>query len=343
MKAVVKADESVGATLMDMEVPKIGPKDVLMRVKAVAICGSDARFIRSVPALMARLRLPHIFGHEASGDVVETGELVTSVKKGDRIAIETHIPCGTCYQCQTGAENICRNVGIFGADTEGAFAEYTRVPENCCWKLSPGCSYDMGAVMEPLGVAVHGVMAGEVRGQTVAVFGCGPIGLFALGAASALGASRLFAVEVAPKRLAMARQLAPEATVINPQEQDVVAAITQATDGLGVDVALEVSGSPVALNQALQAIRRGGRVNVIGSQAGPVEIDVYRDVFHKEAKLVGVWGRERWQTWWVVQRLLDRGSINPEAVITHRLPLDDFAKGFDLAMRGEAGKVLFYP
>jgi len=343
VKALVKADKAVGAKLMDMDVPKIGPKDVLVRVRAAAICGSDFRFFRSAPTLMARIRLPHIFGHEASGDVIETGELVTSFRTGDRVAIETHIPCGKCYQCQTGSENICSSVAIFGADTQGAFAEYVRVPENCCWKLSEAYSYDVGAIMEPLGVAVHGVTVGDVSGKRVAVFGCGPIGLFTIGAARALGTTRLFALEIAPKRLAMAGQLAPEAILINPEEQDAVTTITKATDGLGVDVAIEVSGNPRALNQALKVLRPGGRVSIVGAQTEPVELDVYNDVFHKEATLVGVWGRERWQTWWVVQRLLDMGKFNPEAVITHRLPLDDYAQGFELAMKGEAGKVIFYP
>jgi len=343
MKAVVKTEEAFGAELLDVDIPVIGPRDVLVKVKAAAICGSDIYIYNWTPYAHGRIKPPLIFGHEMSGEVIETGEHVTSIKKGDIVAVETHISCGSCHQCQTGARHLCRNVAIFGVDTDGAFAEYARVPEVCCWKLSKGTSYDLGAILEPLGVAVHGIMADDVNGKSVAVFGCGPIGLFAIGAAAAFGAAKTFALEVVPERLAMARQLAPDAILINPKEQDPLTTIMEATDGLGVNVAIELSGNVEAAGQALKVLGHSGRVSLVGVPTGPIELNAYKDIIRKEAKILGVWGRLMWQTWWQVQNLLSMGKFDPLSVVTHRFPLADYAQAIELATKHEAGKILLYP
>jgi len=343
MKAVVKTREALGAELLDIDIPDIGPKDVLVKVRAAAICGSDIYIYNWTPYAQGRIKPPLIFGHEMSGEVVETGEQVTNVKEGDIVAVETHIPCGTCFQCQTGANHLCRNVAIFGVDTDGAFAEYAKVPEVCCWKLHKGTSYDLGAILEPLGVAVHGILADDVNGKSVAVFGCGPIGLFAIGAAAAFGAVQTFALEVIPRRLAMVHQLAPEAILVNPREQDPVAAIMEATDGLGVDVAIELSGNVEAASQAFKVLRHRGRISLVGVPTGLIELNAYKDIIRKEAKILGVWGRLVWQTWWQVQNLLAMGKFDPLSVVTHRFPLADYAQAIELATSHEAGKILLYP
>ena len=343
MKAVVKTREAPGAELLDVDIPEIGPRDVLARVKAAAICGSDINIYSWNSYAQGRVKPPLIFGHEMCGEVVETGSHVTSVEKGDLVAVETHISCGTCYACRTGAPHLCQNVVIFGVGTDGAFAEYARVPEVCCWKLPKDTPYDLGAILEPLGVAVHGVLADDVSGKSVAVFGCGPIGLFAVGAAVAFGASKTFALEVVPERLAMARQLAPDAVLINPKEQDPVAAIMEATDGIGVDVAIELSGSAEGTGQALKSLGRRGRISLVGVPKSPIEMNIYKDIINKEAKILGVWGRIMWQTWWQVQKLLSMGKFDPLSVVTHRFPLADYARALELAAGHEGGKILLYP
>jgi threonine 3-dehydrogenase len=345
MKAVVKTSKVRGAEFMDVDMPTTGAKDVLIKVRVVAICGTDIHIFQSSPTVMSRINLPCIFGHEMCGDVIETGDHVTNIKKGDIVAVETHIPCGTCYQCQTGAEHICNNLELFGSRT-GAFAEYTTVPEICCWKLPKGTSYDLGAILEPLGVAVHSALVEDmngINGKSVAIFGCGPIGLFAIGAVAAFGATKIFALEVIAKRLAMASKLFPDAILINPKEQDPIKTIMEATDGLGVDIAIDLSGDPGATNQALKALRCGGRVSLVGIPPGLVELDIYRDVILKGAKIIGIFGRIRWQTWWQVRNLLGTGKFDPLSVVTHRFPLADFAKAIELAASGQAGKVLLYP
>lgn len=343
MLAVIKTERGPGAEIKQVEVPGIRERDLLVQVKATAICGTDIHIYDWTPYAQERVKPPLIFGHEFCGKVVEAGSQVTKVRPGDLVAGETHIPCGHCYQCETGDQHICENVAILGVHTDGAFAEYARLPEACAWRLPEGTSPELGAVLEPLGVAVHGVLADRVDGRSVVVFGCGPIGLFALGVARASGASRLFAVEINPTRLGMAPLMAPEAVLINAKEEDAVEAILEATGGYGVDVSIEVSGSEAATGQAFKVLRKGGRISLVGLPSSPIELDLVEDIIYKEAKVLGVTGRVMWDTWWEMTKLLDSGKLDPTAVITHRFPLSDFEKAIELAKSGQAAKILLLP
>jgi len=343
MKAVVKASEAPGFEYKEVDIPTIDPGEVLIKVKAATICGSDIHAFHSSPGIMHLLTLPRIVGHEVCGEVVEVGDYVTNIKKGDTVSPEPHVFCGHCYYCQTGAALNCQNMRLLGHSMDGAFAEYIKAPGTDCWKHPAGTSYELGAIHEPLGVAVHGVLADDVSGKSVAVFGCGPIGQFAIGAAIAFGAAKVFGLEVAPKRLAMARKLFPDVTLINPADQDAVKIIAEATGGLGVDVSVELSGNAAGIQQAFKVLRREGRVSLIGVPSKPVELELNKDVIFKEARVFGVFGREVWRTWWRVRSLLDTGKFDPMPIITHRFPLADYAKAIALAESGEAGKVLLYP
>lgn len=343
MKAVVKTEKARGAKLIDVDVPEIGSKDVLLKVKVAAICGTDVHIYDWTPFAQARIKPPMIFGHETCGEVVSVGNDVTNLALGDLVAVETHIPDGVCYQCQTGAQHICENLAIIGGDTDGVFAEYAKIPAVCCWKLNKDTNADLGAILEPLGVAVNAVLKGEVNNRSVAVFGCGPIGLFAIGTLAVWGATKVFALEPNPIRLAMARQLVPEVTTIDPAREDAVQVIREATGGRGVDVSIEVSGNAQAVRMAFQVLRRGGRVSLVGLPSVPIELNLAEDIIQKEAKVFGSTGRLMWQTWWDMQSLLESGRFNPMAVITHRFPLADFAEAFELAKSGKAGKILLYP
>ncbi len=343
MKAIVKPDRAPGAEYRDVDVPAVGEQDLLVRVKAAAICGTDIHIYDWTPYAQERLTPPMIFGHEFCGEVVEVGSAVRRFQSGDLVAGETHIPCGACYQCQTGNQHICERMAILGVHTDGAFAEYVRLPEVCAWKLAPGTSPELGAILEPMGVAVHGVLAGRVDNRSVAVFGCGPIGLFAVGAAAAAGASQVFALDVVPARLSMAAQVAPQAVRVNPKEQDAVAAILEATGGRGVDVCVELTGNAAAARQAFQVLRKGGRVSLVGLYPGPVELDLVSGVIYKEAQVLGVTGRLMWDTWFQMDKLLASGEFDPLPVITHRFPLADFEEAIALAKSGQAGKIILMP
>jgi threonine 3-dehydrogenase len=343
MRAIVKPGPAPEAELREVEVPAVGSRDLLVKVKAAAVCGTDIHIYEWTPYAQERVRPPMIFGHEFCGEVVEAGPGVTRLKPGDLVAAETHIPCEQCFQCQTGNQHICENMKIVGVHTDGAFSEYALLPEACAWKLPADTSPELGAILEPMGVATHGVLVDRVDSQSVAVFGCGPIGLFALGVAAACGASKLFAIEVNAYRLDMARLMAPDAVRINPREQDAVQAILDDTDGRGVDVSIELTGNAQATQQAFKVLRKGGRVSIVGLASGPVELDLVSDVVYKEAKVYGTTGRLMWDTWWEMDKLLAAGKLDPMPVITHRLELGEIDRAIDLAKSGQAGKILLIP
>ena len=343
MKALVKTTEAIGYEYKDVDMPKIGPKDVLVKVMGTTICGSDIHAYHSVPNIMQMMQLPIVTGHETCGEVVEVGDCVTSLKKGDLVSPEPHIFCGECYYCQNDAALNCLNMGLLGHTLDGGFAEYVALPAQVCWKHPPGTSYELGAIHEPLGVGMHGVMVGEINGRSIAVFGCGPIGMFALGAARVFGATKMFGIEVAPKRVDMARKLFPDATIINAKEQDPVKTIMEATGGFGVDVSVELSGNARATNMCFEVLKREGRVSLVGVPSGPMEFNFHPNIILKEARVRGVFGREVWRTWWQVRAMLDTGRFDPMPIITHRLPLAEYEQAFKLAESGEAGKVLLIP
>ncbi|MCL5959806.1 MAG: alcohol dehydrogenase catalytic domain-containing protein, partial [Chloroflexi bacterium] len=263
MKAVAKTEPGRGARLVDVDVPRPGPREVLLKIKVAAICGSDVHVWEWVPQVASSsLKLPLTMGHEYCATVEEAGPEVTRVKVGDRVAGETHFPCGVCYQCRTGKQHICRNVKIVGRQINGCLAEYAVVPEICVSRVPDDVNDDVAAVMEPLACGVRPMLETEVGGNTVAVLGCGPIGLFAIGGARALGASEVFATNRSELRLSLARKMGATA-LINPAHDDVVKKVLERTDGDGVDVVMESSGSPQALKQGFQVLKKGGTMLVV--------------------------------------------------------------------------------
>ena len=342
MRAVMKTEAAPGATLAEVNVPEVGPRDLLVKVKVAAICGTDVHINEWTDYARARVRPPMIFGHEYCGEVVATGDQVRRVRVGDLVAAETHIPCERCPQCMTGNMHICEHMRIIGVHTDGAFADYTLLPETCAWVLPPDTDPELGALLEPMGVGVHGVLVDRVDARSVAIFGCGPIGLFAVGTALAAGASQVFALEIAPYRLELARRLFPEAIVLNPLEDGVEGIERERTGGQGVDVSVELSGSAEATRQCFQILRKGGRVSLVGL-GGDVTLNPTSDIIYREARVYGVTGRVMWGTWYQMMDIIASGRFDPTQVITHRFPLEEYAQALELAKSGQAGKVLLVP
>src|SRR5689334_4065021 len=220
MQAIVKPQAAPGSELREVPRPEIGPNDVLVKVKVASICGTDLHIYEWDAWAQKRIRPPLVPGHEFCGTVAAVGREVTSVKEGDFVSAEMHVNCGKCLQCRTGEAHICQNVKIIGVDADGAFAEYVVIPESNIWKLDAAIPQEYASILDPLGNAVHTVLAGEIAAKSVAVTGCGPIGLFAIAVARAVGATSVFAIEVNEHRARIAREMQAD-YVLNPAKEDV--------------------------------------------------------------------------------------------------------------------------
>lgn len=342
MLAVVKARRERGIELRQVRVPVPGPREVLVKVEAASICGTDLHIYNWDPWAAQRLRPPVIPGHEFCGHVVAFGREVEGLAEGDFVSAEMHVACGRCYQCRTGKAHICRHVKIIGVDDDGCFAEYVKIPESNIWKVDPRIPVEWAAVFDPLGNAVHTVMASDVAARTVMVTGCGPIGLFAIGVARACGASRIFAMEVNEHRLKLAGRMGAE-LLLNPADGDPVARVMEETGGTGVDAVLEMSGHPDAIRQGLAMLCHGGVVSLLGIPSRPVELDLSSQIILKGAILKGIHGRRMYDTWYKMQALLVSGRLDIGPVISGRLALEGFEKGMELLLGGHASKILLYP
>src|SRR3977135_2336492 len=242
MKALRKMHAARGLSFESAQVPAIGPTDVLVRVKAASICGTDLHIYGWDRWSQGRIRPPVTLGHEFCGVVERTGEEVTTGKAGDFVSAEMHVNCGHCHQCRLGEAHICQNLRIIGIDQDGAFAEFVKIPASNIWKLDAAIPEHYGAILDPLGNAVHTVLAGEIAGRTVLVTGCGPIGLMSIAVPNASGISTVFATETNEQRGAMARKMGAD-VVLNPAAEDAVAKILAETNGTGVDAALQAAGN----------------------------------------------------------------------------------------------------
>lgn len=341
MRAVAKTAEGPGAELIRVSLPPVPRHHVLIKVSATAICGTDIHIYNWDPWAQGRIKVPRIFGHEFCGEVVELGEDVTYVQLGDFVSVETHVACGRCYYCRSGLAHICQEVQILGVDRDGCFAEYVVMPEQNCWRMDRAVPAEIAAIQDPLGNAVHTALAQELTGNSVAVIGCGPIGLCAVAIARKAGAAKIYAADVNEFRLGLARKLGAD-VVINAQRERLDAVILGDTQGFGVDVMLEMSGNAEAIRQGFAALRKGGEVALLGIPSRPMELDLANAVVFKGATVKGINGRKMFQTWYKAMDLLASGlDITP--VITSRFPLDQFDQAMALARSGEAGKIILYP
>jgi threonine 3-dehydrogenase len=331
-----------GAQLESVPVPSIGPNEVLVRVRAASICGTDLHIYGWDRWSQSRIKPPLTFGHEFCGVVERVGEEVSAVAPGEFVSAEMHVNCGHCHQCRVGEAHICQNLRIIGIDQDGCFAEFVRIPATNIWKIDPAIPEHYAAILDPLGNAVHAVLAGPVAGQTVLVTGCGPIGLMAIAVAKACGSSSVFATEVNDWRREMAKKMGAD-VVLNPAEGDAVARIKKDTAGTGVDVLLEMSGNQGAIAQGFRALRAGGRASLLGIPSNPVSLDLVGDVIFKGATVRGIYGRRMFETWVQMTSLLKAGRLNLDPLFGERTSLEKFDEAFSLLQGGHAGKVLFYP
>jgi len=337
MRAVRKVRRGPGLEVGESPISKVEPHEVLLEVKAASICGTDLHIQAWDEWAVQNVEPPLTVGHECCGVVVEAGEGVESMEAGTLAAVEGHFFCDRCLMCQTDRRHLCLNMKLFGVTTDGGFAEYVRVPARNVWKLPPGTQPTLGALMDPFGNAVHAVFAGgDVAGQIVAVTGCGPIGLMAVAICRASGAAHILATDVSSYRLDLAQKMGAD-TVVDVSESDPGAVIGDE----GVDVLLEFSGNPGAINQGLDVLRPGGRAALLGLPSGEVGLKLADQVILKGISLHGVFGRRIFETWYRAANLLERVDLTP--VITHSFALEDIDQALSLIRSGECGKVVLSP
>jgi threonine 3-dehydrogenase len=339
MRALRKTAPQAGFVLQEVPVPQIGPSDVLIRVEKTGVCGTDAHIYSWDKWAQSRIHPPLTIGHEFMGTVAAVGSAVKLVQPGDRVSAEGHIADLTCFLCRTGEAHICEKVEIIGVDRDGAFADYIAMPEYNVWKLDPAIPDEFAAIFDPLGNAVHTVMSAGVSVKSVVITGVGSIGLMAIPVARAAGAAAVYAVDVNPAKLELAKKLGADET-FSATDPNLVGAILERTNGDGADVLLEMSGSGQAIDNGLRMVRNGGRAALLGIPSDNVNINLAERIIFKGLTVLGINGRRMFETWYETQALVRSGRVDLRPIITHILPFEQFDRAFELMHSGEAAKIV---
>lgn len=330
MKAIRKTRNDKGAEILEIPIPKCGPMDVIVKVGAAAMCKSDVEVFEWEPLVAAaNYDLPFTLGHEFSGEVVEVGALVKNLSVGDKVAGETHIPCGICRECRTDNQHICgNNMGVLGRNVDGCFAEYIRLPEISAIKLPKDADFAECSLLEPLGTAMHALQKAQPSGANVAILGVGTIGLMACELAKLMGATRVFAMDINPSRLEYSKTLGADVT-INGKEQDLVSEIKKHTDHL--DAVVDMTGSPHVINQAIDALSIAGRLVHVGMVQSELSVPRYMHrVVYRELVITGIFGRHMFRTWEPLLDLLKTGRIDLKRYIGSKVSMWDYNKAIEI-------------
>ncbi len=344
MKAIVKAQRAVGAQLQDLPVPEIQPDEMLVKVLATGICGSDRDSYEWRPNKHG-LQLPVTMGHEFFGEVVKVGSHVSGYKVGDRISSDSHMPCGECYLCRTGKAHLCMKRGVLGFQKNGCFAEYVALPAVAAFKMPGDTKPEYGALMEPMGVAFHAAMKTSLSGKKVLVIGLGALGYMIKDFAKMLGATRVIVCSTNDKKI---QQCLDEGSDygVNSKTEDVVAKVLEYTDGNGADVVFEMTGANHLYNLGLDCCAYGGTMVEVGvpseGNAGVTIDDYFNRVMAKEINIEAIFGRYFYDTWELMKDLLETGKLRPEKYVGGVIKLEEFEKGFQMA-KTSIGRIIMIP
>lgn len=337
MRALVKEAPGEGLVLKDVPKPQIGPDDVLIRVKKTGVCGTDIH-IWTWDAWAARtVPTPLVTGHEFAGEIVEVGANVTDLKPGQRVSGEGHLIGHSSRQSRSGKFHLDPETRGIGVNEPGAFADYLRLPAFNAVPLPDTIDDEIGAILDPLGNAVHTALSFDLIGEDVLITGAGPIGIMAAAVARHVGARHVVITDLNPLRLELAAKVA-DVVPVNVETEDLKDVMHRLHMVQGFDVGLEMSGSQAALDQMVESLVMGGRIALLGIPPGKSPVDWSRIVL-KSLTIKGIYGREIFETWYKMIAMLENG-LDVRKVITHRFPVSDYREGFEAMLKGESGKVV---
>lgn len=337
MKALVKKYPKPGLWMEEVPVPKAGTNEVLIKTLKTGVCGTDLHIFHWDDWAQRNIHTPRIIGHEFVGEIVEVGPGVRGYSVGDRVTGEGHINCGICRNCRTGKRHLCDEAYTLGGTYDGAFAEYLVLPASNLWHVHPDIPSEVAAIFDPFGNAVHCSLSFDIVGADVLITGAGPIGIMAAVICKFAGARRVVISDVNPYRLDLARKMGATRAIDITRESisDVMKELKMSN---GFDIGLEMSGSPKALNDMIEHMYNGGSIALLGFLPPTTQIN-WDQVLFKGLYLKGVYGREMFETWYKMSQML-RSGLDIAKIITHRFPVEEYQRAFEMVHLGQCGKVI---
>ena len=337
MKALVKKEAARGLWLEDVPEPETGVNDVKIKVKRTAICGTDLHIYKWDEWAQKTIPVPMVVGHEFVGEIVEIGDNVNDFSPGMIVSGEGHIVCGRCRNCMAGRRHLCPYTSGVGVNRPGAFAEYIVIPNANVWHHNDGIDLDVASIFDPFGNAVHTALQWDMVGEDVLITGAGPIGAMAAAVARHAGARHVVITDVNDYRLELAAKLGATRTV-NVEREKLADVHKELGMTEGFDVGLEMSGNPSGFRDMLDNMAHGGKISMLGIPSGDMAIDWNKIIFNM-LTVKGIYGREMFETWYKMSVMVQSG-LDLSPIITHRLPYQEFERGFESMLQGNTGKVV---
>ena len=337
MRALVKTESAEGLTMRDEPVPKIGADDILIKVRKTGICGTDLHIWKWDDWAKKTIPVPMVVGHEFAGVVEAIGSHVRTVKVGDRVSGEGHLIGMKSRMARAGHFHLDPETKGIGVNVPGAFAEYLKIPAFNAIHLPDEVDDEIGAILDPLGNAVHTALSFDLVGEDVLITGAGPIGIMAAAVCRHVGARHVVITDINDYRLELCREVA-DAVTVNVSKEELRAVMDRLGMKEGFDIGLEMSGAPKAFDQMVEHMIMGGKIAMLGIPSGKVPVD-WNAVIFKSLTIKGIYGREMFETWYKMIAMLQSG-LNVRKVITHRMKAEDYALGFGLMKQGSCGKVV---
>ncbi len=338
MYALVKAKAAEGLELQRVPIPEMAADEVMIKIHKTAICGTDMSIYKWTPWAAEHVKPPMHIGHEYVGEIVAVGDLVDAFHVGQRVSGEGHIICGACRNCRAGQRHLCPNTKGVGVERPGAFAEYLVIPRANVVPVPDDIPDEIAAIFDPLGNAVHTALTYDLIGEDVLITGAGPIGIMAAAIARHVGARHIVITDFNEYRLNLAKEITPDVHCVNLNNTSLQAEMRQLHMDEGFDVAMEMSGSPKAMQDIVANMRNGGKIALLGIMPPEAMID-WNQVIFKGLNIQGIYGRKMFETWYKMIAMVQSG-LDLTKLITHRVDFRDFQQGFDAMGSKQSGKVI---